>query len=84
MPKLNVDMFDTEPSVGDKIKVLGTIKSIDTKTGDVEASYDDVAILTGNNSDQNSGPQDMNQDQNGVPQSQSLDAALAKAFPNTQ
>lgn len=83
MPNLTIDQFDTPPSVGDKIKVLGTVKSINKDTGDVEATYDDVAILTGKNSDQNSGPQDMNQDMNGD-NSQTLDQALNQAFNKTQ
>lgn len=83
MPNLTIDQFDTPPSVGDKIKVLGTVKSINKDTGDVEATYEDVAILSGKNSDKNSGPQDMNQDTMGS-NSQSLDQALSQAFPNTQ
>lgn len=90
MPNLNIDQFDSPPSEGDKIKVIGVIKSIDHQTGDVEASYDKVTVIgkgkpsdntdntdnTDNNSSDNS-----NQDQNSY---QTSDEALNQAFNKTQ
>lgn len=88
MPHLNVDMFDETPHEGDKVKVVGTIKNIDQDTGEVEVSYDDVSIVNkkgkektkdnSNNTDTTNNPDEV------MPESQSLDAALSRAFPNTQ
>lgn len=89
MPNLDIDMFDSEPKVGDKIKVIGKIKSISDE-GVVEASYDAVTII---NDKKNRSEDDSNDDSNDntdykddgmPPDSQSLDSALSKAFPNTQ
>lgn len=43
MPRLNIDEFNEEPSVGDKVKVVGKVKSIED--GMVEISYDKVTIM---------------------------------------
>lgn len=43
MPKINIEEFETEPSVGDKVKVVGKIKEIED--GMVEISYDKVTIM---------------------------------------
>lgn len=81
-------MFNDAPKVGDKIKVLGTIKSIDDQSGQVEASYDDVSIVTNRQKSKNTKNDNYVEtnppDEQGNSNSQSLDAALAKAFPNTQ
>lgn len=87
-------MFDESPKVGDKIKVIGKIKSIDDQSGQVEASYDSVTIITKRHMSKNSKndhyveanpPDQTGQDQGGMnPNSQSLDQALSQAFPQTQ
>lgn len=77
MPKLTVDMFDSEPHVGDKVKVTGVIKSI-SDSGEVEASYDKVEIVN-DESKLKYGSQDQS---DSTPDN--LDEALSKAFPNTQ
>lgn len=91
MPKLDIDMFDDSPKVGDKIKVLGEVKFIDEETGEVEVSYDDASIVRkkkrSDRSDDNDDDDDevtMRMDTEVMPESQSLDSALARAFPNTQ
>lgn len=43
MPKLDIDQFDKEPSLGDKVKIVGKVKSIED--GMVEISYDKVTIM---------------------------------------
>lgn len=88
MPTINIDMFDESPKVGDKVKVLGKVKNINQDTGEVEVSYDDVSIVNKkghettkdnpNNTDQNPNPYEV------MPESQTLDVALGRAFPNTQ
>jgi len=80
MPSLKIDMFDSPPSVGDKVQVDGEVKSIDEKAGTVEVSYDKVTNVdetAGGHPSQGMKPADMGN-------SQSLDQALAKAFPQTQ
>lgn len=93
MPTLSIDMFDDAPKVGDKIKVLGKVKSIDEDTGEVEVSYDDAKIVKKgkkrsrrDNDDDDDSEDDVvfTQDPQMMPQSQSLDQALARSFPNTQ
>lgn len=93
MPKIDIDMFDDTPKVGDKVKVMGKVKFIDEDSGEVEVSYDDVSIVKKNKkrSDRNDNDDDdddmdgtMTIDTQVFPQSQSLDAALGQAFPNTQ
>jgi len=88
VPTLDIDMFDDSPKVGDKIKVTGKVKSIDEETGEVDVSYDDVTILkkNRNRSDNDDNDEDEVDAMNHqiYPESQSLDAALGRAFPNTQ
>lgn len=88
MPKLDIDMFDETPNVGDKVKVLGKIKSIDEESGEVEVSYDDVSIVTERKKSKNSQNDKYVEtnppDESSMSTSQSLDSALSKAFPNTQ
>lgn len=90
MPRIDIDMFDESPKVGDNVKVMGKVKSINEDTGEVEVSYDDVSVVNkkkkrDNNNDEN----DYNDDQIVLdtemnPESQTLDSALGRAFPNTQ
>lgn len=89
MDRLDIDMFDEEPKVGDKVKVLGKIESIDEDSGEVEVSYDDVKIIDEkkrkkrdrkDNEDDDEITLDMEVD----PNDQSLDSSLARAFPYTQ
>lgn len=90
MPRIDIDLFDESPKVGDKVKVMGKVKSINEDTGEVEVSYDDVSIVKNkkkrnNNDDDN----DYNDDQIVLdtemnPETQTLDSALGRAFPNTQ
>lgn len=92
MPRLDIDMFDESPKVGDKVKVMGKVKSIDEDSGEVEVTYDDVSIVKKKrkrNRDNDS--DDMDDDDTEIivenqtyPESQSLDSALSRAFPNTQ
>lgn len=92
MPKLDIDMFDNEPKVGDKIKVMGKVRSIDEDSGEVEVSYDDVTIVKKNKKRRSDNDDDDDDDvvfvestkEPGMSNSQSLDAALAQAFPQTQ
>ena len=90
MPKIDIDMFDESPKVGDKVKVMGKVKYIDEESGEVEISYDDVSIVkkTRKNRDRDDYDDDdevtMRMDTEVMPESQSLDAALARSFPNTQ
>lgn len=89
MPTLSIDLFDEEPRVGDKVKVMGKVKSIDEDSGEVEVSYDDVKIV-----DEKKRKKRRNRDDDDFeevvvetgmpPESQSLDEALSQAFPNTQ
>lgn len=93
MPSINIDRFDEAPKVGDKIKVTGKVKNIDEDSGIVEVSYDEVSIVEKRKkrSDRNDDDNDddiseetMTVDTQVYPESQSLDAALGQAFPNTQ
>lgn len=92
MPKIDIDMFEDSPKVGDKVKVMGEIESIDEDTGEVEVSYDDVSIV-----DKSKKKKKRSRDQKDdfmdrvvvedevTPQSQSLDSAMAAyPFSNTQ
>lgn len=78
-------MFDDAPNVGDKIKVIGKVKSIDEDNGEVDVSYDDVSIVKNmkENMDSEDGEDEMMEDST-MSNSQSLDEALSKAFPQTQ
>lgn len=92
MPTLDIDMFDDTPKKGDKIKVLGKVKSIDEDSGEVTVSYDDVSIVKKrkkSSSDRDDDDDDVTIDytmtQDSMPpNTQSLDQALAQSFPNTQ
>lgn len=77
MPRLNIDQFEETPNVGDKVKVIGKVKSIDEDSGMVEVSYDDVSIV----GKEESKPK---YDKEIMPESQSLDDALAESFTKTQ
>lgn len=93
MPILDIDMFDEDPKVGDKVRVTGKVNSIDEETGEVDISYDDVKIVDEKKRkkrrDRDS-DDDMDDDveitveTERFPEDQSLDSALARAFPNTQ
>ena len=87
MPNLNIEMFENEPKVGDKIKVIGVIKSI-SDDGKVEASYDEVEILDKkakkDRSDKEDESNDDSMDESYDSADLSLDTALEKSFPNTQ
>lgn len=78
MPKLNIEMFETPPKEGDKVKVIGVVKSIDPESGDVEVSYDEVSKVENveGTEEVESEEYDSSDD--------SLDGALEKAFPKTQ
>lgn len=92
MPTIDIDRFDDTPKVGDKIKVMGKVKSIDSDSGEVEVSYDDVSIVKKSRKKRdrdNDDDDDFNDDEIVLdtqmdPNTQSLDAALGQAFPNTQ
>lgn len=93
MPILDIDMFDEDPKVGDKVKVMGKVKSIDEETGEVDISYDDVKIVDEKKRKKRRNRDNDNDDDDDVeifvddqtyPQDQSLDTALMRAFPNTQ
>lgn len=96
MPRLGIDMFDETPKVGDRVKVMGKVDSIDEETGEVEVTYGDVSIVDkkkrkkrrNNDNDDDFEEvvytQDETMDPQMNPNSQSLDSALARAFPNTQ
>lgn len=93
MPTLDIDQFDDTPKVGDKIKVTGKVKSIDSDSGEVEVSYDDVSIVKKSRKNRDRDNEDDDDDFNDDeivletqmdPNTQSLDSALGQAFPNTQ
>lgn len=91
MPKINIDEFDEAPNVGDKVKVMGKVESIDEDTGMVEVSYDDVKIVDEKKRKKRKDRDDDFEDEEVVfeetaemSNSESLDNALARSFPNTQ
>lgn len=92
MPTISIDMFDNAPKVGDKVKVTGKVKSIDEETGEVEVSYDDASVIKkGKKRDRDSDDDDSdddtnfrNMDEEMLPEIQTYDQALSRAFPNTQ
>lgn len=93
MPKLDIDMFDEDPKVGDKVKVLGKVDSIDGETGEVEVTYDDVKIIDPKKRKKRRNRDDDDDDfinervvvePQMDPNQQTLDQALAQSFPNTQ
>lgn len=81
MPTLNVDQFDTPPHVGDHVKVLGKVKSINDQTGEVDVSYDTVTIVNApknkkaSNNNYNNPDNTVPMDQQMQPNTQSLDQA---------
>jgi len=90
MPKLDIDMFDESPKVGDKVKVLGKVTHIDEESGEVDVSYDKVTIVNKRKKKDRSDDSDdsddveMVMDEEVTPNDQSFDVALNRAFPNTQ
>lgn len=87
MPRLDIDMFDKAPKVGDKIKVLGKVDSINEDSGEVEVTYDDVSIVkkSSKKSDDNDSSDDtVTVDMESNPNTQSLDYALSQSFGSTQ
>lgn len=90
MPTLEIDMFDDAPKVGDKIKVMGKVESIDEDTGEVDVSYDDVKIVKKSKKRRDNDDDDEDvvvtesMDQEMMPQSQSLDGALNSYFTRTE
>lgn len=89
MPKLDIDMFDQEPKVGDHVRVKGKIESINEDTGEVEVSYDDVSIIDKDKvkkhkKSRDYGDEEVVLEDQMAPNTQSLDQALGEAFPNTQ
>jgi len=79
MPKLNIDQFDTEPSVGQKVRVEGEVKSIDQDTGEVEVSYDKVETI-----DRSESSEENSESSDNSVQGVNLDDALKKSFNYTQ
>lgn len=80
-------MFDKAPKVGDKIKVLGKVDSINEDSGEVEVTYDDVSIVkkSSKKSDDNDSSDDtVTVDMESNPNTQSLDYALSQSFDSTQ
>lgn len=75
MPKLSIDQFDETPNVGDKVKVIGKVQSIDEDSGEVEVSYDDVSIVGEEKSEKMKMDEEMPED---------LDKALNRTFSKTQ
>lgn len=88
MPKLDIDMFEESPKVGDKVKVIGKINHIDEESGEVDVSYDTVSVVNKrkkkDRSDDESDDTETPMDEEVVTNDQSLDSALMRAFPNTQ
>lgn len=86
MPILNIDMFDETPSVGDKVRVTGKIQSIDEENGEVDVSYDKVTIV--NNKKRSRKDDDdvevETTEEEMMPNTQTLDDALARSFDTTQ
>lgn len=84
MPKLNIDQFDESPNVGDKVRVMGKVESIDEDSGEVEVSYDDVKIVKEKRKKRDDEEEVVVEESEEASNSDSLDNALAQAFPNTQ
>lgn len=93
MPMIDIDMFDDAPKVGDKIKVMGKVESIDEDTGEVDVSYDDVKIVKKSKKRRDNDDDDDDDDTvivrdsmdpEMMPQSQSLDGALNSYFTRTE
>lgn len=88
MPKLDIDMFDDEPHVGNKVKVIGKIKSIDEDSGEVEVSYDKVTIVkkhkNRDNSDDNEDDVTFTETTETSSQPMNIDQAMQNSFGYTQ
>lgn len=95
MPTLDIDMFDNEPHVGNKVKVIGKIESINEDTGEVEVTYDKVTIVRKRKSDRKRSDNDNDDDDDDdvfitetntetQPQPMDLDSALARNFNYTR
>lgn len=87
MPRLDIDMFDKAPKVGDKVKVMGKVDSINEDSGEVEVTYDDVTIVkkSSKKTDDNDSSDDtMTMDMESNPNTQSLDYALSQSFNKGQ
>lgn len=87
MPTLDIDDFDETPKVGDKIRVKGTVKSIDEDNGEVEVTYGDVSIVDKkkrkkrrDNDDDDDFEETVIVEEQMTPNSQSLDTALGQYF----
>lgn len=75
MPRIPVSEFDKEPSVGDKVKVVGKVKEIED--GMVEISYDEVKILNKKDKDRDESD---NSDESMVDGNMTTDEALDTFF----
>ena len=90
MPTLQIDEFNETPHVGDKVKVMGKVESIDEDTGEVEVSYGDVKIINDKKhrkhkrDDDDEDEEVVVEESMEISNSESLDNALSQAFPNTQ
>ena len=89
MPTLNIDQFDTEPKVGDKVRVEGKVKSINTDTGEVDVSYDNVDIVnkrkkSSSNSDSTDNIDNTDKMTTDNNPGMNLDQALQNSFGYTQ
>lgn len=93
MPILNIDDFETEPRVGNKVKVIGRVKSIDEDSGEVDVTYDKVTIVKKSKNRKDRDDDDDDDDDIIVrdtmetetePNQMNLDQALANQFGYTQ
>lgn len=87
MPRLDIDMFDKAPKVGDKVKVLGKVDSINEDSGEVEVTYDDVSIVkksSKKSDDTESSDETITLDMESNPNTNSLDASLNSYFNQSQ
>lgn len=79
MPRIDIDQFDKEPSVGDKVKVVGKVKEIED--GMVEISYDEVTIVNKKDKDRDESD---NSDDSEVDGMMTTDEALNTYFDQNQ
>lgn len=79
MPRIDIDKFDKEPSVGDKVKVVGKVKEIED--GMVEISYDEVTIVNKKDKDRDESD---NSDDSKVDGMMTTDEALNTYFDQNQ
>lgn len=79
-------MFDKAPKVGDKVKVLGKVNSINEDSGEVEVTYDDVSIVkkSSKSSSDDNNDDTMTMDMESNPNTNSLDASLNSYFNQSQ